>query len=91
MAQKSGGKRSWRVAAHWPHLMNAGPAASSTSLHASRAQSRAHDTPRAQDRSSSQQHLCLQSCSAIAFAVHAGRLCARETLSVLPHCTSSAH
>jgi hypothetical protein len=34
MAQKSGGNRSWRVAAHWPHLMNAGPAASSTSLHA---------------------------------------------------------
>ena len=32
MAQKSGGKRSWRVAAHWPHLMKAGPAASSTSL-----------------------------------------------------------
>ena len=34
MAQKSGGKRSWRVAAHWPHLMKAGPAASKTSLHA---------------------------------------------------------
>lgn len=34
MAQKSGGNRSWRVAAHWPHLMNAGPAASSTSLRA---------------------------------------------------------
>lgn len=25
----SGGKTSWRVAAHWPHLMNAGPDGSS--------------------------------------------------------------
>ena len=25
MAQKSGGNRSWRVAAHWPHLMKAAP------------------------------------------------------------------